>query len=592
MSRPYLSITVSITLLLLATFPSTGFSQLRPYGKAIIADAQKLIKKYHASAPKANNVVKVVYFHGRDQDPLPNWEERLDRTLTAVNDFFVEEFKQAGMKTDGVNFEKVGKKYVITVIRGDLDAKNYDGNSGAAMQAEIGKKANGKINFDTDHVVVLAGLSYQRDDGVHILHSPYWGIGSSERGICFVADNEMLDAKYLTDKTTRMRFMEANVKDCLVAEFNSWFIGGIAHEMGHMLGLPHDFGNPAELTPSTISLMGQFGSRHFNDYLWDGSQTAHISAAGLLQLASHPVFTKSRKDINTHTPLNVSDMQLHNRDSSIQLKTTVSGGVLPYGLSVLMHPTTLHEYFNESSIYRISAAGAIDITLNKKPVGTYRMAFIFMFPNGTLEVAHKLLRIAADGAELIDIPGASPLDIKDFYSRLSKKEPTAPIKQKLNIIEGILKADPPADPETIAGNSLYLSDAKWEEGKVGWADPARNYYSTEAEYTFFLENQDKLFSKGLMAHSPSSYVFRLNYKWKQFSGIVGLRDQAHQQGSARFTVIGDGRVLYTSPNLRVGQRAYFNIDIHNINFLQLKTEGTEGHSYNSWASWFDPLISR
>ncbi|MFD2145760.1 hypothetical protein [Mucilaginibacter antarcticus] len=95
--------------ILLTVLPFISLAQLTPRSKQIIADAQKVVKAYHAGAPKANNVVKVVYFHGRDRETLANWEARLDRVLTAVDSFYRDEFKKAGVDGGGVNFERTGK---------------------------------------------------------------------------------------------------------------------------------------------------------------------------------------------------------------------------------------------------------------------------------------------------------------------------------------------------------------------------------------------------------------------------------------------------------------------------------------------------
>jgi hypothetical protein len=581
-------------LLILIIFPFITHAQLTPHSKQIIAEAQTVVKAYHANSPKANNLVKVVYFHGKDREPLANWQKRLDHVLTAVDSFYRDGFKQAGIDGGGVNFERKGKKYVITVVGGDKDSKSYDANSSPQLYAEITKKAAGKVDFNNDHVLVLTGLTYKRDDGVYAFHSPYNGIGSSERGVCYASDSEVLDPKYLTDTTTRMKFTErpGMLKDCLVAEFNSWYIGGIAHEMGHMFGLHHDFGNPAELRPNTIALMGEFGSRHFDDYRWGGPQTSQISAAGILQLLSHPVFTKSSKEINSRKWLALNDLSFDKLDTGILLKANIEADEIPYALTVLIHPWNNDEYRNESSIYTIKALGQIEIPLRQRPNGLYRMAMIFMFPNGSIQPIFKFFSVNDKEVIQLTVPGQGSLDIKELNTRLSKMVQTDKTKQKLRILEGVIKRSPPVDAAAYEGKSLYLSDAVWQVGNVGWERPARNYYSTEAESLFFLENQGELFSKGIFAHSPSVYKFKLDKKWKHFSAIVGLRDNVNAQGSAMFTLLGDGKVLYRSPALRGGQRDALKVNISNVDVLELKANGTEGHNFSSWAMWLSPLLER
>jgi hypothetical protein len=137
-----------------------------------------------------------------------------------------------------------------------------------------------------------------------------------------------------------------------------------------------------------------------------------------------------------------------------------------------------------------------------------------------------------------------------------------------------------------------LSDARWEKASAGWEKVARNYFTLESEENFFLVLQNELYSKGLYAHSPSTYVFDVDKKWTKFSTSLGLRDDAHIQGSARFTIFGDGEILYKSPALRFNQKKMVEIDITNVELLELKTEGTEGHNYNSWAIWANPLIEK
>jgi len=565
--------------------------------KEMITKAYQLVKENHSGEKPANYVVKVVYFHGKDQAPLANWKERLTTVLDDVSNFYGEEFHKYGIDIKGIPFEKSYGEYVFHVVQGDLDARSYNTQSGSVIQQEIARKAKEQINFSTDHVLIINGLCYQRDDSVYVFHSPYYGTSSFiMNGLCMVADCELLDSRLLKDTVQRMKFSEMMVelKECSVAEFNSWYIGGIAHEMGHLFGIPHDYGHLGEIPENRISLMGEHGSRHFRDYLWGGTPSAVFSTAGILQLISHPLFTQFNKPQNTNLDFGMSGMQFGKNDAGMmQLKIKLKAKDLPYGVVALMRPAQFSEYFNRSFSNIIQGTDSVNLELQKLSTGNYNLQLIFLFPNGVTRWFNNIIvNVDTDGNTEVIKTLDSRVDIRKLYEKLEKQEKTPQIQTKLEILKGILNPVTPIDPAKCPDNKLYLSDAQWEKAVVGWEEPARNYFTYEAEYKFFLELQGKLYSKGIYAHSSSSYVFNLNKQWKKFSAIVGIRDYAHPQGSARFTIIGDGKVLYQSKVLRVNQQEIVNTDISNVKTLELKADGTEGHNYNSWAIWVNPVVEK
>lgn len=570
----------------------TDLNQVENSDKILRAD--KLLKKYNVGQVHSKNVVKVVYFHANDREPLPNWHARLTRTLDDVSRFYQEEFEKHGITIDGIPFENNDGKLVFHLIKGSFPSKDYTKDSGMKIQYEIYNKSNKQIDFSKDHVLIINGLCDKRTDGTYVFHSPYYGTGSSISGVCHVADCELLDSKLLTDTTHKMAFSEMAVKYkvCSVAEFNSWYIGGIAHEMGHLFGLPHDFGHPDELDSTTISLMGEYGSRHFRDYLWGGKVSSVFSTASILQLMSHPVFTQLSKPKSTATEFDMTDISFSGNSTDLVLKLDNKSNVLPYGVVALIRPTFMSEYYNRSFSKVITQNDSVSIEIGSLVNKDYVLRLIYLFPNGNVVNYNKAFTINENGVAIEKEITNGRVDIKAFSEKLQKRKMTPDIQVKLEILKDVLNQPTPIDPNTAVGSKLFLSDAKWEKASVGWEKVARNYYSYESEFTFFLENQGKLYSKGLFAHSPSSYVFKLNKKWLKFSGIVGLRDYAHIQGSARFTILGDGKILYESSPLRVNQQSVFNIDVKDVVTLELKTSGTEGHNFNSWAVWLNPLLER
>ncbi len=573
----------------------TPFSQNSPDKEKVIK-AYQLVRNYHSETEPANYVVKVVYFHGNDQAPLANWEERLTRVLDDISDFYGEEFHKYGIDIKGVPFEKNNGKYVFHVVQGDLSARSYNIQSGLVIQREISQKAAGRIDFSKDHVLIINGLCYKRDDGIYVFHSPYHGMGSFINGVCHAADCELLDSKLLKDTVQRMKFSEMMVelKECGVAEFNSWYIGGIAHEMGHIFSLPHDYGHPGEIDDTHISLTGQYGSRHFRDYLWKGKPSSVFTTAGILQLISHPVFSQFDKSRGYNLDFGLSEIQFDKDETGVLLKTKLRTKDSPYGIVALMRPVNVSEYFNRSFSNIIQETDSVNLELGKLAAGNYFLQVFFLFPSGASRWFNDIMvYVDGDGnAEMLHTSAKSSVNIQKLYEKLEKQEKTLEIQTKLEILNGILKPATPIDPATCQDKKLYLSDAKWEKAVVGWEQPARNYFTCEAEYKFFLELQGKLYSKGLYAHSPSSYVFNLDKNWKTFSVVIGLRDYAHSQGSAKFTIIGDGKVLYQSKALWESQQETINMNITNIKTLELKADGTEGHNHNSWAIWVNPVVEK
>ena len=173
--------------------------------------------------------------------------------------------------------------------------------------------------------------------------------------------------------------------------------------------------------------------------------------------------------------------------------------------------------------------------------------------------------------------------------------PTAEAARKLRLLRtGGLEPATPFDLGTVQGGTAMLSDAAWSEAKVGWGQVARNYFwfDDQIQNGVFLMLNGKFHDKGLYAHSSARFVFPLAGRWKKFTATIGLRDGANPQGSAVFTVRGDGRELYRSRMLRVGDVEEVKADVAQVQQLELLTEGGEGHNHNSWAISGRPKVQR
>ena len=255
-----------------------------PEGQKMFVEAQKRIAAWHADTRGAvTNVIRVVYFHGSDQEPLPDWEERSQRILADASAFYRDGFARFGGAQAGLPFERKDDRYVIHRVTGKKPAKEYTHQSGNETYREMGEALRGTFDVHKEHVLALHGLCRKEKEGKFVFHAPYYGRGSHRNGICHAADCEVLDPENLSKTDQKIVYAEHYYarKEQKLSLFNTWYLGGIAHELGHGLGLPHDAGRPWEQGWSRASLMGM-GNHHYRSDRWGGKTPSFLSLASAL----------------------------------------------------------------------------------------------------------------------------------------------------------------------------------------------------------------------------------------------------------------------------------------------------------------------
>ncbi len=173
--------------------------------------------------------------------------------------------------------------------------------------------------------------------------------------------------------------------------------------------------------------------------------------------------------------------------------------------------------------------------------------------------------------------------------------PTDEARRQLRLLRTTQEpAVAPVDLTATDGRRVFVSDARWTTAEVGWGKVCRNrYWFNPGQWEgLLLKLGNRAFAKGLYAHGKSRFVFPLGKRWKVFTGTVGLRDGAHPTGSAVFTVWGDGRELARSKVMHVGETAELIASTADVQELELRVEGGEGHTRNCWAIWADPVLTR
>lgn len=578
-----------------------------PEGSALMQAAQRLIAEYHAGQAPSGATLRVVYFHPSDREPLPGYEERLDRVLDDVSGFYRDGLRRFGLETNGLPLEKKDGRLVLHVVKGKLPASAYQHESGDQTAAEIRSALADKMDIGREHVLVLYGLCRKEPDGRYVFDAPYYGSGSSNGGLCHAADCELLDPALLKETSKSIVYTEHYYPrlEQTVAKFNSMYLGGTAHELGHGLGLPHDAGNPIE-KPFGISLMGS-GNLTYRQEVWGGGSPVILARASALQLASHPLITGSNRgrwdslktDCETAFSIEEHDLKIQGR---------VTGNIPAYGVIAYVWPVSQRTDHGARTFPAVSTDGKFTLLLSGLRPDSYRLKLTTLHVNGGTNTREYRLGFNAKGE-----PDAAALNDSGVVARAENavmkgdlnarslltddalaNAPTPETQRKMRILRAVLDPSPLINLAATKESTAYLSDAEWTDAKVGWGQVARNYYWFEQgiQNGVFLTLGGQVFDKGLYAHSPSHFAFATDGRWKNLSAVVGLRDGAHQQGSAIFSILGDGKELYRSPILRSGSRENVSIDISGVKQLELLTAGGEGHNHNSWAIWADPEVSR
>ncbi|MGJ1404655.1 MULTISPECIES: NPCBM/NEW2 domain-containing protein [Sphingobacterium] len=540
---------------------------------------------------KLLHTVKVVYFYPADKKLSSDWKNRLDRTLKDISSYYKTELGNSGFKSDGISFETDDSGYRYHLVQGAKSSNDYTINSGREIENEIFEKLAPAINPNTEHILVINALSHKDENGTYIFHSPYYGKGSASSGLCMVADCDLLDPALLTDASTKITFTEmfATNKACTVGEFNSWYLGGIAHEMGHLFGLPHDHGFPNEFNSKTISLMGEYGSRHYKDEKWGGLKSAKFSKASVFQLSSHPIFTQRPKPIQQKNEFLLQSFKLFQAENTTKLKLQYRAGTVPYGVVALIHPYNTSEYLSNSFTAVVNQSNSVEIDIAPFEGNIpYEIRMLFLFHNGSVKEYRKMVSHSNEG-DFLTINNFGQATVNDLIRVVENDSLDNQKQAKLSVLNQLLQDDQPINLKTIKKDSIFLSDAAWEEAYVGWENPARNYYTAESNALFFLENSAKVYRKGLYAHAPSLYKYKLAKKWRQLKIIAALRDGAQKPEGIQFIIRGNGKIL-SSHNVKPNEQHLFDLDITGVDDLELLTQDQSGNNFNAWSMWCNPYL--
>lgn len=557
--------------------------------------------------------LRIVYFHPSDAPPQQDFEARLHRIMSDIQAFYSSEMERLGFADKPLPLELRDGALVIHRVQGTDPGNTYQNDTATSRRivADARTQLKGRVDMDRDFVLLICGLCHRLANGSYFFNSPYFGMPglSPRRGLCFAADCEMQDTLHYTEEEKRFVYREHLGKfDKSLGAFNRLYIGGIAHELGHGLGLPHTKEYPWQNSKLGTALMGSGNFTWRQELLQKKGSFLTISSG--LRLLSHPLFTQSNRDrfvdvTSEATHLEFSEVS----DARFVVKGRLAASPPAYAMLVDTDPEGRTDYNSNTWTGEVDDDGDFEVTIRHLQDGPNELRLTVLHMNGSTTRLARFPFQTTDGipaslpelnhhwafeqAERAYMDGRMD-DVRDF-AQAAERDGDSPVIARIRHLREL--ADGPPEPSPLSENQTTfanLSDVRWDEATVGWGQPARNQYHSSKQIRdgVCLMPGGRFHAKGLYAHAPARHVFSLGGEWETFTATVGLQEGVHPQGSAIFVVTGDGRELHRTEKLTETKTESIQIDITGIRTLTLTVESGKDNNANCWSVWGSPKIER
>ena len=287
------------------------------------------ILQSHSNKDVKEKKLRVVYFYPADRKPIKDHRKRWNGILTDIQSFFRTEMNRLGYKQVTISLERENGILKLHEVQGIHKDGKYSYKSGSQIKAEVYKALRAKgINPEKETLLIVCGLSKTNGKKVTI-YSPYYGMGANHnKGICFTADMEWLSIEGLKPdpKKTILQVKEhRGYEPFTLNRFNTVYIGGTIHELGHGLSLPHNLATKKEAIRGT-ALMGAGNYTYRKEWRnqGKGSFLTHSSA---LRLLVHPLFNGDSNQSNENPNLSYRELTIGHDQESILIKGMIESSI-------------------------------------------------------------------------------------------------------------------------------------------------------------------------------------------------------------------------------------------------------------------------
>lgn len=571
---------------------------------ADLARARDILTTWEKFEPHpAPRVLRIVYWNPADRDSEPEARARLTRVMLHIQAFYGREMAAWGFPGRSIQLEQepdgLLKIYAAKGTLPSAECSEQDSSDGQAIRKDaLAALQTADIDGEHETMLIFCNLT-DWDPAARTIshHSPYYASGDSHHGTAWQVDSALLDSASLAVKDQFLT--DGQYGKISLGKYNSIFVGGVCHELGHALGLPHCSAPAAQHASRGTALMGS-GNRTYGEALRGESPGTFLTLPHALKLAAHPQFSGSTKGLATQALTRYEHWQLTPTDGGLTVSANVQANLPVHAVIAYADPAGGADYDSQIAAGVPTAEGNFTLTLpspDKKNCPA-TLHFVTVCANGAASAS-------VWSAQAFTLPAfvdaAGHYDVTQAQEQLSLTENLAaaqagqltpaqvaklPAKvqeifRRLALPDSVKGKPRPADVPAST-KSISLSDTAPLKAETGWGGV--HYDRTPERQP--LQGPDGLIPHGLYAHADSSYTYELNGRWAQLTGQCIVLEKGY--GNIEGTLLGDDKPLWTSGLIKPGMSKEFNISLAGVKVLTLQT--TAKNKSGAWGAWAYPLL--
>ena len=258
---------------------------------------------FNYTSPNKYNL-NIIYFVPKDVQKREDSHRRISEILLQGQEFYKQNMMHYGFgdKTFSMLIDNNKKRVKITYIKGNQNASSYPYDGGGnimkeEIEAYFSKNSN---QIESDHYLVISPVNDPKNN-----NAPYYGLGKW----CFATDYDDMDIKYLGGSSN-------------ISTLATTYIGGLLHELGHGLNLPHNKEKVSESNDNKLGtcLMGS------GNYTY-GSKPTFMSKASCSILNNNQIFDNQNKQYYTGATGSVENLKAEYKDGNFIVSGNIQASV-------------------------------------------------------------------------------------------------------------------------------------------------------------------------------------------------------------------------------------------------------------------------